>query len=300
MFEYKKVTADQAPAWCGRHALTIDVEDWFHPELVRDHVPESKRSDQLRNALDPLLELLSARSIKATFFLLGEVALAHPGLVRELHGAGHEIACHGMTHIPLWRLDAEALQKELRDFRAVLAAIDPAIRVRGYRAPTFSLDQRTAWALQVLGDEGFTYDSSIFPFKNHVYGVAGAPLSPYRPDPVDLTRHSEQGPVLEFPLSVMALWGCKVPVSGGFYLRIFPYQLVVWALRRIGRERPFVIYCHPWECDPETPKQHLRWVDGFITYRGIAGARSKLARLLDEFAFTRMDQLVGAMGEDKA
>lgn len=278
------------------NALTIDVEDWFHPELVRPHVPEAERIPRLRTALDPLLALLERSGTRATFFLLGDLVRDDPDLVRQLHGAGHEIGCHGMTHLPLWDLTPEAFRQELRDFRAAMGAVDAAIPVRGYRAPTFSLESQTAWALEILADEGFSYDSSIFPFKNHVYGVAGAPVRPYRPDPADLTRHSDAGPLWEFPLSVVVLAGQRVPVSGGFYLRALPYPFTAWALRRITRERPFVLYCHPWECDPETPRRHLGFVDRLITYTGIRGARSKLARLLAEFPCTRLDEVIAACG----
>lgn len=274
------------------NALTIDVEEWYHPELVRAHVPEVGRTPRLAGALAPILDLLRARSTKATFFVLGDVVRRDPGLVLALHREGHEIASHGMSHRPLWDLDAEGLRRELREFRQVVAAIDPSIRVRGYRAPTFSVDARTSWALSVLADEGFDYDSSVFPFKNHVYGVAGAPLAPYRPDPADLTRHSDSGPLLEFPLSVLQFAGARLPVSGGFYLRALPYPVLRRALRRIGRERSFVIYCHPWEFDAETPRQELPAVDRWITYTGVRGGLGKLARLLDDFSFTRADEVL--------
>jgi peptidoglycan-N-acetylglucosamine deacetylase len=275
-----------------QHALTIDVEEWYHPELVREFVPEAARTPRLEGALAPILDLLRECSTKATFFVMGEVARKNPGLVADLHRQGHEIASHGMSHRPLWDLDAEGFRRELRQFRDVVAAIDPSIRIRGYRAPTFSLDARTSWALAVLADEGYEYDSSIFPFKNHVYGVAGAPLAPYRPDPADLTQHSDDGPILEFPLSVLRFAGIRLPVSGGFYLRALPYGVLRWALGRIGRERSFVIYCHPWEFDAETPRQDLSAMNHWITYTGIRGGHAKLACLLREFSFTRADKVL--------
>ena len=278
------------------NALTIDVEDWFHPELVRHHVPEAERVPRMRAALDPILDLIAERNIRATFFMLGGLVEAEPDLVRQLHAAGHEIACHGMTHRPLWELTPEAFREELQAFRRIMTALDADIPVRGYRAPTFSLDSRTSWALEVLAEEGFEYDSSIFPFKNHLYGVAGAPVAPYRPDPADLTRHVDSGPLREFPLTVLTLGGARMPVSGGFYLRALPYPLVAWALRRINRERPFVLYCHPWECDPGTPRRRLGLVNGLITYTGLRSARHKLTRLLDDFRCTRLDEVLAACG----
>lgn len=278
------------------NALSIDIEDWYHPELVRRHVPEAERTPRLRGALDPILDLLEGRNVRATFFLLGDLVQREPDLVRTLHAAGHEIGCHGMTHLPLWELSPEAFREELRAFRAAVAAVDATIPLRGYRAPTFSLDPRTSWALQIIADEGFTYDSSIYPFKNHVYGVAGAPVYPYRPDPTDLTRHSDTGPVFEFPLTVATVAGARLPVSGGFYLRALPYPITAWALRRVNRDRPFVLYGHPWEFDPETPRRRLGLLNNWITYTGIRGARGKLTRLLDAFPCSRLDEVVAACG----
>src|SRR5262249_36501341 len=141
----------------------------------------------------------------------------HPDLVRAMAAGGHEIACHGMTHRPLWELDPAGLRDELRASRTVIADIlghDPVV---GYRAPTFSLVRRTAWALDVLREEGFRWDSSIFPMRVRLYGVAGAPAGIYRPSRADLARHDPDGDLIEFPVAVDALGPLRVPVAGGFY-----------------------------------------------------------------------------------
>ncbi|MBV8072810.1 MAG: polysaccharide deacetylase family protein [Acidobacteriaceae bacterium] len=278
------------------NAVSVDVEDWYHPELVRHSVAAEDREQRLLVATEPLLEILAFRQVSCTFFILGELAQRYPDLVRRLHSGGHEIACHGMTHIPLWQLTPEEFRQELRDFLEIIRMIDPSIRVKGFRAPTFSVDARTAWALQVLAEEGFKYDSSIFPFANRVYGVPGAPLTPYRPDLEDLRRHSDSGPMWEFPLSVVELASLRVPVSGGFYLRLWPYAFTAWALRRVNRDRPFVLYCHPWECDPGLPRRKLGLVNGFITYTGVRGARAKLDRLLSDFPCSRIDSVLENYG----
>jgi len=275
-----------------QHAFSIDVEDWFHPELVRRHVSEADRVPRLEHAVAPLLELLRQRGITATFFMLAPIVDAHRELVAQLHREGHEIACHGVSHRPLWELTREEFRAELQEWKAVVQSIDSAIPMRGYRAPTFSIDERTAWALEVLAEEGFIYDSSIFPFKNHVYGIAGAPVAPYTPDPTNLLRHSTDGPIREFPLTVLPLGQFRLPVSGGFYLRALPYSVIKGALRRVARERPFVLYCHPWEFDVETPRRNL----GLVTYTGMRTALHKLERLLDEFPCTRMDKVLAAYG----
>ena len=242
-----------------QHAFSIDVEDWFHPELVRRHVPEPEQTPRLEQALAPLLDMLRKRDMTATFFMLAPIVDANRELVGQLHRDGHEIACHGVSHRPLWELSLEEFRAELREWKDTVQSIDPAIPMQGYRAPTFSIDERTGWALDVLAEEGFTYDSSIFPFKNHVYGVAGAPVAPYTPDPSNLTAHSADGPIREFPLTVLPIGNFRLPVSGGFYLRALPYSVIKQALKRIAKERPFVLYCHPWEFDVETHAGILGW-----------------------------------------
>lgn len=294
-------TADAAGAQ-RLHALSIDLEDWFHPELVREHVPESERTPRLGRAVQPLLERLRARDIKVTFFVLGTLLDQERALMRRLHDEGHEIGCHGMSHRPLWELGPDDLRRELREWRAILEDVAPGHLARGYRAPTFSLDESTAWALDVLADEGFEYDSSIFPVRNHVYGVSGAPLAPYRPSTDDVRRHVDDGPILEFPLTALGLGvgGLRLPVSGGFYLRALPYPVLSWALGRVAAERPFVLYAHPWEFDVETPRRRLSPVDRWITYHGMAGALRKLDRLLDRFRFGRIDAVLESGGRSIA
>ena len=274
------------------HAFSIDLEDWFHPELVRHHLPAGSPQPRLKQALSPLLALLRERGVRATFFVLGPIIDANRELVHELVRAGHEIACHGMTHKPLWELTPDDFRRELQDWRDVLHAVEPGLRATGYRAPTFSLDHRTAWALQILAEEGFEYDSSIFPFRNHVYGVRGAPLHPYRPSPADLTCADAAGPIREFPMTVLALGPLRVPVSGGFYLRALPYGFLRWALRRVSRQRSIVLYCHPWEFDANTPRLPLGRVDRWITYTGMNTGLAKVRRLLVEFTFGRMDEVL--------
>ena len=271
------------------NAMSIDVEEWYDPELVKNHVPATDRSSMLQRSIRPLLEALSKHRTLCTFFVLGRVARQYPDLIRQLHAEGHEIACHGMTHIPLWHLTPMQFRVELREFRQTIYSIDPSIRIAGFRAPTFSLDSTTAWALRILADEGFAYDSSIFPFRNHVYGVSDAPLVPYKPDPDDITKHSEAGVLWEFPMTVVTLRKVRIPVSGGLYLRVFPRWFTVMALRRVNRQRPFMLYCHPWECDPLVPHVKIGFINSLITYTGTNGTIAKLNILLDEFFCTRID-----------
>ncbi len=281
-------------------ALTFDVEDWYHPELLRDRVAAGDRRSVVREGTGAILDLLQRHGVTATFFLLGEVAARHPDLVRRIAGAGHEIACHGMTHRPLWKLDRESFRVELRRFREALRAAlgaDPAV---GFRAPTFSLDRSTAWALEVLHEEGFTYDSSVFPVRVKLYGVAGAPLRIYRPAADDLAGHDPRGALVEFPVAVAGLGPLRLPVAGGFYLRALPLWLLVSTLDRIARRRPFVLYLHPWECAPELPRVKLPAGDAFITYFQLGSVGRKLDHLLKRYRFETMRAILereGHLGE---
>lgn len=273
-------------------SLTVDVEDWFHPELVYAHVAPGDARTVVEAGTDALLELLRRHGARGTFFVLGDVAMRHPALVRRIADAGHEIACHGMTHRPLWKLDPDSFRAELRAFRAAIHAALGRDDSIGFRAPTFSLDQGTAWALQVLAEEGFRYDSSIFPRRVKLYGVQGAPLGIYRPAADDLARHDANGPLVEFPVAVDEIAGQRIPAAGGFYLRALPGAALLALLGRARRARPIVLYVHPWECAPLVPRLPLRGTDAFITYHGLDAVMPKLERLLERFGSRPMREIL--------
>lgn len=292
--------------------IGVDVEDWFHPELVRARVASGDPRTVVERGTDALLERFARHGVRATFFLLGEVAGRHPALVRRIVDGGHEIACHGMTHRPLWALDRESFRAELRAFRAAVREAlgteaapggGAAGRSRagaaaavGYRAPTFSLDRSTAWALDVLREEGFRYDSSIFPARASLYGVAGAPLGIYRPAAGDLARHDPAGPIVEFPVAVARFGPLRVPAAGGFYLRALPWAGLCFLLDRIARERPFALYLHPWECVTGLPRARLGPAAALITYLNLDSVPGKLERLLQRYRFVPMREALEAGG----
>jgi len=279
-----------------RAAITFDVEDWYHPELARPHVAAGETRSVVREGVAVILDLLRRRALRATFFVLGEVAERFPDLVRAIAADGHEIACHGMTHRPLWALDRESFRRELRDSRAARRAALGHEEAVGFRAPTFSLDPSTAWALEVLREEGFLYDSSVFPMRVRLYGVAGAPLGIYRPAAGNLARHDPRGTLVEFPVAVGALGPLRLPVGGGFYLRALPSWLLHRTLDRIARERPLSLYLHPWECAPHLPRVRLAPVDGLITYFGLDSVLPKLDRLLGRYSFDTMRGILERSG----
>jgi polysaccharide deacetylase family protein (PEP-CTERM system associated) len=292
------MNAAPSPDSAGWHpaAATFDIEDWFHPELVRAHASATAHASVVREGTQAILAALARRSQRATFFVLGDVARRHPDLVRAIAAAGHELACHGMTHQPLWSLDREAFRAELRAFRGAMndaLGHDPS---RGFRAPTFSLDRGTAWALDVLREEGFTYDSSVFPMRMRLYGVAGAPLGIYRPGAADLAAHDPAGAIVEFPVAVGRIGALRLPVAGGFYLRVLPFPVLRATLDGIARQRPFVLYLHPWECAPSVPRVRLSPADAFITYTNLGSVMRKLDRLLARYTFTTMSDILERYG----
>ena len=275
------------------NALSFDLEDWYHPELVREKVGEAPVS-QLGEATQPILELLDSFNIKASFFVVGEVAERNAGLIQSIWQKGHEIGCHGFSHKPLWELNEGLFREELERFHTLMEKILGKVEIKGFRAPTFSLDDRTKWALKVLRDWHYRYDASLFPAKlNRLYGMEGVPDRPYRISLQDMRREDVESPLIEFPMSLMNLGRLRIPITGGFYLRVIPVRFQCWGLKRINRNRPFLLYFHPWEGYEKTPRLKLPLYNRLISYYGIRPALGKLAFLLKRFRFARVDQVLG-------
>lgn len=281
------------------HALacSFDIEDWFHSEFV----PESERRAANESVVDrgthAILDLLRATGSRSTFFLLGEVVRAHPALVRRIVAEGHELASHGLDHRPLWRLDADSFARQLEEFRRAVEGVLGHFPVIGYRAPCFSLDRSTAWALDVLREHGYAYDSSIFPAWTKLYGVPDAPVQIYRPARADLARHDPAGPLVEFPVAVAAAGPLRLPVAGGFYLRALPFPLFRFVLGLLQRRRPLALYFHPRECAPESVRLPLRGIAWVITYRGLAGVSRKIEHLLRQHRSRPLREVLEERGD---
>jgi polysaccharide deacetylase family protein (PEP-CTERM system associated) len=273
------------------NALTIDLEEWYHSELV-----EGRRSPISRaaEATRPLLDLLDQHRAKASFFVVGEVAEQNPELIQSIFQRGHEIGCHGFSHRLLWQLDEGLFREELNRFHSVMEGILGKVRMKGFRAPCFSLDHRTQWALRVLLDFGYQYDTSIFPVKlSPLYGVRGAPIYPYRISLEDLRKEDPQSPLIEFPISLLTFGRLKIPIAGGGYFRMFPLPILYWGLKRMSRHHSFLIYFHPWEGDPKTPRLKLSILNRIRSYYGVPAAFRKLEFLLKHFKFSRVDHILG-------
>ena len=275
-----------------RASFSFDIEDWYHSQLIPGEQRRAPGGSVVRGGTELILELLRRFECHATFFVLGQVVREHPDLVRRMVAEGHELGCHGMDHEPLWNLDAGSFRRELREFRVAVEEALGHFPVSGFRAPTFSLDATTAWALEVLREEGYAYDSSIFPARVKMYGVRGAPVGIYRPARHDLTRHDPAGAMVEFPVAVSEWGPFRLPVGGGFYLRALPYGLFRISLDRILKRRPFALYLHPREAQPEGHRVPLDPVDGFITYVNLNTVVAKLERLFTRYRFVTMREIL--------
>jgi polysaccharide deacetylase family protein (PEP-CTERM system associated) len=268
----------------GRHAFTVDVEDWYQGIPVDKAFKESAER-RLESGLSILLELLSRTGTRGTFFLLGPVAAEHPELVKEIARGGHEVGCHGWSHDLLYEMSRERMREETRRARETIEAITGGA-VTAYRAAYFSITRRSFWALEVLAELGFRYDSSIFPVHNWRYGIPD-----FEPRPQRIETPS--GPILELPLSVRPIGRLRLPISGGAYFRLYPYALTRanfhWA-ERAGR--PAVFYLHPWELDPDHPRVRFDWRARLTHYANLRSTKPKLERLLSEFRFGPLGEVL--------
>jgi polysaccharide deacetylase family protein (PEP-CTERM system associated) len=266
-----------------RNALTFDVEEYFQVESFKPIVRTEDWSgfpSRVGPSTHRILDLLDRREVRGTFFVLGWVGERQPELVREIHARGHEVACHGYGHQVIQSMTPAEFRADVRSAKATLEDAIGA-PVRGYRAPTFSIMRGTLWALDVLAEVGFQYDSSIFPIRHDRYGIPEAPRFPHR---IPLRRG---GDIVEFPMTTVPLAGQRVPVAGGGYFRLLPYPLIAAGIRGVNeRERmPAIVYLHPWELDPEQPRLPVRGLSRFRHYVNLQGTAAKLERLLDDFAF---------------
>ena len=269
------------------HLLGIDFEDWYHPQLVSPYVSEEKRIPTMFKGLDKILDLLRKNDSRATFFLVGEILENNPDMIDKILSGGHEIGFHTMRHT---RLDSKNFQsifkQELNQFEKIISR-----KVLGFRAPTFSLNEKSSWAIDELVNAGYKYDSSIVPAKTSMYGLASAEKSPYRITSNNLEKNNNNGVLLEFPLLVTKFLGKTIPAAGGFYLRFLPFGIIKNAIRTYEKQNiPACFYIHSWELTPEyIPKISLPKKNRFITFHNIENTFSKINNLLREFEFSTFE-----------
>ncbi len=271
------------------NALTVDVEDYYHVQAFAN-VVGSEQWDQFPRRVETntlrILELFNQYKVRATFFVLGWVAERCPDLVRKIVSAGHEIGCHGYNHQMIGHEDENTFREDVKRAKGILENVC-AVSVQCYRAPSYSVTNRTLWALDVVQSEGFEYDSSIFPIVHDKYGIPNAPRFPYFHNLTDCRR------ILEFPPSTLSISGINVPIAGGGYFRLLPYRATAWALRRINERehQPIMFYLHPWEIDPAQPRIDAPWISRFRHYHNLQSTEKKLCRLLEEFSWAPMTEV---------
>jgi len=263
--------------------LSVDVEDYFQVEAFADRVDRNRWQEypsRVERNTRIILDLLDENGVKGTFFTLGWIAEHFPGVVREIGARGHEIACHSYWHRVVYRLSPEEFREDT--VRAKQAIEDAAgVAVVGYRAPNFSVTRKSLWALEILAECGFRYDSSIFPIRHDVYGFPEAPRAPFRVD-------TPAGPLAEFPMTTFRCWGSpNLPIGGGGYLRIFPEFVTRFGVRKAFEDGlPLVTYLHPWEVDPEQPRLAGRLTSRLRHYTNLQKTAQRLRNLMGRVRFS--------------
>lgn len=270
------------------NGLSVDVEAWFQVGAFEDVIARDqwgRLPDRVQRNVEEVLELFAEADVKATFFVLGWVAQRHPGLVRKIAEHGHEVASHGWDHARVHTMDRKGFARDIRQARI---AIEDAggVNVSGYRAPSFSIDQRTPWAYMELAEQGYSYSSSVAPIIHDHYGWREAPRFAFKPLPwADL---------VEIPVTTAEIAGRRVAAGGGGFFRVLPYALSRWAIRRVNRQdgRAAVFYFHPWEIDPGQPRARGAPLKSRLRhYTNLDKMSGKLRQLVHEFAWGRMDTL---------
>ncbi len=273
------------------NALSFDIEDWYHSIGSIPFEEWDRYEDRLTLNLNKILPVLDEYNLKATFFILGYIARKTPEVVRMIHQSGHEIAVHGYNHKLLYQQTPDEFREDLK--RAI-GVIEELIqdRVIGYRAPYWSINKQSYWALDIIRQEGLLYDSSIYPIKTHLYGMPSSSRFPYR---IGTTADNS---LIEFPPSTIRLCGSNLPMGSGFYFRAFPYQLTKWGLNRINNEgHPALICLHPPEFDPMKPKLKMRTFGEYILhYYNLSTTLKKFNWLVQGFKFGTIREVLSGMG----
>jgi peptidoglycan-N-acetylglucosamine deacetylase len=268
--------------------LGIDFEDWFHPELIQKTLDTTKKKPTVVNGIDKILDWLRKNDTYATFFMVGELLEQKPELLDKILDDGHEIGFHTMTHS---RLDSinfkEKFENELIYFNKLTSG-----KSKGFRAPSFSLNLQTSWAIDILSKNNYIYDSSIVPAKTKLYGVANAEKKPYLISSNSIEKNDPTSKITEYPLLTTNILGKSIPAGGGFYVRTLPLFLINKAIKEQNDNSiPATFYIHSWELTPEyMPKIPLSFLDNFITYHNLKNTMNKMTQIINKFDFTSFDR----------
>ena len=271
------------------NALTIDVEDYYQVsafESVVQYNHWERYESRVEQNTYRILDLLDAHCTQATFFVLGWIAERRPTLVRAIHTRGHEVASHGYAHRRIYTQTPSEFLQETQRSKYLLEDII-GHPVLGYRAASYSITAQSLWALDILQEQGFIYDSSIFPIRHDLYGMANAPRFCH------VRRGRNQKNLFEIPPSTIQLGGMNMPIAGGGYFRLFPYALTQLAIRHLNKreKQPAIVYFHPWEIDPEQPRIRASWRSRLRHYTALSRMESKLQHLLSDFSFAPMREV---------
>ncbi len=275
------------------NALSIDVEEYYHGMEFAAAVPRDRHwqlPSRVERSIDRVLALLDAQKIRATFFTVGQVAAGHPHMIRRIIGAGHELACHSYQHELVSRQSPDEFRADVRRAKGVLEDL-AGTAVVGYRAPNYSIGHEQAWAYDILLEEGFQYDSSVYPILHDRYGYPDAPRFPYE------IRRNGHHRLIEFPIGTTRLFGINLPVGGGGYFRLFPLLMTRYGIRRVNvhEAQPIMFYFHPWELDPDQPRPPMPWYHRFRHYVGLNKQEVKLLRLFRSFHFTTVQEVLATV-----
>lgn len=273
------------------NALSVDVEEYYHSVEFETAVPVEQRvylPSRVEESLDKVLALFDALGVHATFFTVGQVAEAHPKLIRQIREAGHEVACHSYRHEFVSRQLPEEFRIDVRRAKSLLENIigEPVI---GFRAPNYSIGPAQEWAYDILLEEGFLYDSSVYPIRHDRYGCPQAPRFPYE------IRTAGQQRLIEFPIGTTRMLGTNLPIGGGGYFRLLPVAWFRNGIQRVNEQerQPVMFYFHPWELDAQQPRPPMPWYHSVRHYAGIERLEPKLLRLLRHCRFAAVREVLG-------
>jgi polysaccharide deacetylase family protein (PEP-CTERM system associated) len=274
--------------------LTVDVEDYFHVSAFANNIRRDAWDTyecRVEHNTNALLDLFDRRAVKATFFVLGWVAERYPSLVQEIVRRGHEVASHGFSHQLVYEQDPATFRDETRRSKQLIEDI-AQVPVRGYRAASYSITKKSLWALDILCELGFEYDSSIYPVYHDRYGIPDACREPH------ICTAPNGASIAELPLSYFNLAGARVPISGGGYFRLFPYWFTRACIQSINKKDrlPVIFYLHPWEIDTQQPRVRASLLSRFRHYNNLEKCYQRMDKLLSDFEFVTASEYLDSSG----
>lgn len=268
------------------NAMTVDLEDWHHSI---DSIPFGdwdKYESRVEVNTHKILDCFKQSNVKATFFILGYIAEKYPSLVKEISSLGHEIASHGHSHRLIYRQTPQEFREDLKRSINVIEDVSQQ-KVLGFRAPYWTITKESYWALDILQEEGIKYDSSIYPIKTYLYGIPDSPVYPY------VVKENNGEKLIEFPPSTITTFGRRVPVAGGFYMRLLPYWFIRSGIKKINKEgQSAIVYIHPPEFDPQKPVLKLPLKEKILHYYNLHVMEGKIKQLISEFKFVPLKELL--------